>query len=92
MQRDLLDVLNPGSSETLADTYDWTSFTLTTQPQGDDKKTNLLDYKQKGRWVALPEGTDGGWSVKWQSGKLPFSLCRIPFVYTADDAKEPVSY
>lgn len=71
-QLDFVDVLNPGTTIGPSDDiYDWTSFSLSAEPEDPDKPPNCLEYvsDKEGRWVAIPDGNQDEWSVKWQGGK-----------------------
>lgn len=73
-QLDFLNVVNPATIPVPAgEIYDWTSFSLAADPEDAGKPANCLDYAagEDGRWVAVPSGNEGEWSVKWQGGKFP---------------------
>ncbi|KAL1883128.1 hypothetical protein VTK73DRAFT_9495 [Phialemonium thermophilum] len=68
---------NPGED------LDWRSFVLNAEPQTAGKPANCLGYSAKdGRWVVVPFGVDGEWSVKFQTDDGIFAEDYVPIDIT----------
>ncbi|KAK1768352.1 hypothetical protein QBC33DRAFT_513967 [Phialemonium atrogriseum] len=81
-QLDLVNLVNPAATTSAGgdDTYDWTSFSLDSQPRDAGKPANCVDYSadRAGRWVAIPAGNEDEWSVKWQGADGIFTAVNMP--------------